>query len=86
MAIPEPSHVRPTKRNRGMFLYAITFIVITCATAVNLSLRDFISFDPLSSLVAGLFAGIALLMFQLTYLKFVVNSSRRPQRRDPDIV
>ena len=84
MSEPKPD---PTRRQRAsLYLYIIVFIAITSLTAVVLSLNGFISFDPLSALVAGTIAGAAFVMFQLTYLRFVVNSSRRMHRKDPDIV
>lgn len=84
MSEPKPE---PTRRQRvSLYLYIVVFIAITCATTVFLSLNGFISFDPLTALVAGFFAGVAFVMFQLTYLRFVVNSSRRMHRKDPDIL
>ena len=78
----EPKSEIPRKRSIRLYLYIVVFIVATCATTVILSLRGFISFDPLSALIAGLFAGVAFVMFQLTYLRFIVNSSRRVRRTD----
>ena len=86
MAMSEPIPEQPPRRRIALYLYIIVFVAITCATSVVLSLGGYISFDPLASLVVGLIAGFALVMFQLTYLKFVVNSSQRMHRRDPDIV
>jgi hypothetical protein len=86
MVMPEPKPSRPPRRRLALFLYASIFIIITCATSVTLSLRGFISFDPFTALIAGFFAGLAFVMFQLTYMRFVVNSSRRMRRKDPDIV
>ena len=86
MVMAEPRRTPPPRRRLGLYLYIIVFIAITCATTVILSMMGFISFDPLTALVAGFFGGVALVMFQLTYMRFVVNSSRRMHRKDPDIV
>lgn len=86
MALSEPDSSPTPRRKLARFLYVSLFIIITCATSVFLSIRGYISFDPLTALVAGFFAGVAFVMFQLTYLKFVVNSSRSMHRKDPDIV
>ena len=86
MAMSESEPDVPSRRRVAPFLYAVVFIAITCTTSVTLSIGGYISLDPFTALVAGLFAGVAFVMFQLTYLKFVVNSSRRLHHRDPDIV
>lgn len=78
----EPKSETPRKRSLGLYLYVLVFIVATCATTVILSLRGFISFDPLSALIAGLFVGVAFVMFQLTYMRFIVNSSRHASKTD----
>jgi hypothetical protein len=83
MAMSEPK--APRNNRIGKYLYIIIFIMITCVTSVVLSLRGYIGFDPFTALIAGLFAGVAFVMFQLTYLRFVVNSSRRMHSRDPDV-
>ncbi len=86
MVMPESEPDPPSRRRVAPFLYAVVFIAITCATSVTLSIGGYLSLSPLTALVAGLIAGVAFVMFQMTYLKFVVNSSRRMQQRDPDIV
>jgi hypothetical protein len=86
MVMPEPDSNPPFRRRWALFLYVSVFIVITCATTVTLSIRGYLSFDPLTALVAGLIAGFAFAMFQLTYIRFVVNSSRRMHQKEPDIV
>jgi uncharacterized membrane protein len=84
MSEPKPD---PTRRQRvSLYLYIVVFIAITCVTTVFLSLNGFISLSPLTALVAGFIAGVAFVMFQLTYMRFVVNSSRRMHRKDPDIL
>jgi hypothetical protein len=70
MVIAEPESDSPPKRKIGLYLYVILFLIITCAATVTLSIRGYIPFA----------------MFQLTYLRFIVNSSRRMHRKDPDIV
>jgi len=86
MVIEEPESDLPPRRKIGLYLYVILFLIITCAVTVTLSIRGYIPFDPITALVAGLIAGFAFVMFQLTYLRFIVNSSRRMHRKDPDIV
>jgi hypothetical protein len=82
----EPDTRPPPRRRWALFLYVSIFIIITCATTVTLSIRGYIPFDPFTALVAGLFAGFAFVMFQLTYMRFVVNSSRRMHQKEPDLV
>ena len=84
--MPESEPDLPSRRRVAPFLYAVIFIAITCAASVTLSIGGYISLDPLTALVVGLIAGFAFLMFQVTYVRFVVNSSRRMHHRDPDIV
>jgi hypothetical protein len=54
---------------------------------VMLSIGGHISLDPLTAFVASVFAGFAFLIFQSTYVRFVVNSSRTARRkeRQPDL-
>ncbi|MHA2300636.1 MAG: hypothetical protein ACXACD_06745, partial [Candidatus Thorarchaeota archaeon] len=63
------------------------FSIATSVTAVLLSLGGYLSLDPLTAFVASLFAGIAFLLFQTTYVRFVVNSARSAgrQERQPDL-
>jgi len=86
MVIADPESDRPPRRKIGLYLYVSLFLIVTCAATVILSIRGYIPFDPITALVAGLIAGFAFVMFQLTYLRFIVNSSRRMHRKDPDIV
>ena len=86
MVMSEPDPSPPPRRRLALYLYIIVFIIITCTATVILSIRGYIPFDPLTALVAGIFVGIAFVMFQMTYLRFVVNSSRRMHREEPDIV
>ena len=85
MVMEEPIEA-PTRRRWRLYVYIILFVVITCITTVTLSIRGYIPFDPLTALFAGIIAGFALVMFQLTYLRFVANSSRQMHMKDPDIV
>ncbi len=86
MVMSEPDSSPPPRRRLARFLYVSLFIIITCATSVFLSISGYMSFDPLTALVAGFFAGVAFVMFQLTYVRFILNSSQGMHRKDPDIV
>ena len=55
----------------------------TSVTTVTLSISGHILLDPLTAFVASLFAGFAFLLFQTTYVRFVVNTSQRAGRREP---
>ncbi|MHA3964294.1 MAG: hypothetical protein AM325_012240 [Candidatus Thorarchaeota archaeon SMTZ1-45] len=77
MAIEEPKSNQPSGRKLGRFLYISIFVISTCAVSVILSIRGNILFDPITAIVAGIFAGFAFVMFQLTYVKFIVKSSWR---------
>jgi hypothetical protein len=80
------SEVNPRK-SRYRYLYIFIFIATTSITAVMLSIGGYIAFDPLTAFVASLFAGFAFLLFQTTYVRFVVNSARSAGRRErlPDL-
>ncbi|MHA2077004.1 MAG: hypothetical protein ACXABM_05020 [Candidatus Thorarchaeota archaeon] len=67
----------PTKRQYGKYLYILIYVITTCLATVTLSLNGLIPLNPTSALIAGLFAGIALVIFQMTYVKFIVKSSWR---------
>ncbi len=77
MAIEEPTIELPFRRRLVRSLYISIFVISTSAISVVLSIRGYISFDPLTALVLGLLAGFALVIFQLTYVKFIVRSSWR---------
>ena len=86
MVMAEPDSESPPRRRLGLYLYIMMFIIVTCIGTVSFSIRGYIPFDPLTALLAGFIAGCAFVMFQLTYLKFVANSTHRMHQRDPDIV
>ncbi len=77
MAIEEPTTELSSKRRLARSLYISIFVISTGVISVILSIRGYISFDPLTALVVGLIAGFALVIFQLTYVKFIVRSSWR---------
>ncbi|MGD9397158.1 MAG: hypothetical protein PVJ05_12065 [Candidatus Thorarchaeota archaeon] len=86
MVMAEPDSNPPSRRKLGLYLYIIMFIIVTCIATVSLSIRGYIPFDPLTALLAGFIAGCAFVMFQLTYLRFIANSTHRMHQKDPDIV
>ncbi|MFW9806717.1 MAG: hypothetical protein ACFFFK_08320 [Candidatus Thorarchaeota archaeon] len=86
MAMEEPKFEIPPRRRWGIYLYSTLFIIITGGTTVTLSIWGFISFDPLTALVAGLIAGFAFVMFQMTYIRFVANSSQKMHKKEDDIL
>ncbi|MFW9962804.1 MAG: hypothetical protein ACFFCX_04540 [Candidatus Sifarchaeia archaeon] len=65
------------EKKKAKILYISIFIIATCAVSVTLSIRGYIPFDPITAIVAGILAGFALVMFQMTYVKFIVKSSWR---------
>ncbi|MGY5864152.1 MAG: hypothetical protein RTV41_06075 [Candidatus Thorarchaeota archaeon] len=77
MVISDPKTNLPSKRQSGKYLYIAVYVITTCLATVMLSLNGSIPLDPLAALIAGVFAGIALVMFQLTYVKFIFKSSMR---------
>lgn len=77
MAIEEPTIELPSRRRLARSLYISIFVISTGVISVILSIRGYISFDPQTALVIGLIAGFALVIFQLTYFKFIVRSSWR---------
>ncbi|MFW9974424.1 MAG: hypothetical protein ACFFDQ_04025 [Candidatus Thorarchaeota archaeon] len=84
MAIEEPNTEQKSRRKLVQSLYISIFVISTCAVSVILSIRGYILFDPLTALVAGLLAGFALVIFQLTYVKFIVKSSWRIKGKPVD--
>lgn len=75
MAMEEPRPELESRKKIAKTLYISIFIIATCAVSVTLSIRGYIPFDPITAIVAGIFAGFALVMFQMTYVKFIVKSS-----------
>ncbi|MFW9840293.1 MAG: hypothetical protein ACFFES_05295, partial [Candidatus Thorarchaeota archaeon] len=57
--------------------YIAIYVLATCAGSVTLSVTGRISLNPITALVIGVIAGFALVSVQLTYVKFIVNSSWR---------
>jgi hypothetical protein len=86
MAMSEPDSRPQPRRRFGLYLYIIMFIIVTCIATVSLSMRGYIPFDPLTAFVAGIIVGCAFVMFQLTYLRFIANSTHRMHQKEPDIV
>ncbi len=84
MVIEETKTELKSKRRLVRGLYISLFVISTCAVSVILSIRGYIPFDPLTGLVAGLFAGFALVIFQLTYVNFIVKSSWRIKSKPID--
>ncbi len=83
MAIYESESKATAEQRRYNYLYAAIFIAATSVTTVMLSIGGYISFDPLTAFVASLFAGFAFLLFQITYIRFVANSSQSGGGRKP---
>lgn len=85
MALHESKPEMNARRNRYRFIYIAVFMISTSVTAVVLSFNGYISLDPLSAFVASLFAGFAFLIFQVTYVRFIANSSQRSRPKQPDL-
>jgi hypothetical protein len=83
MAIDESESKAIAKWNRYNYLYAAIFMTATLMAAVMLSIGGYISLDPITALIAGMFAGFAFLLVQTTYVRFVANTSRRRTRKEP---
>ncbi|MGD9382402.1 MAG: hypothetical protein PVI03_08155 [Candidatus Thorarchaeota archaeon] len=83
MALNDSESKESARRGRYMYLYPAIFIIATSTTTVMLSIGGYISFDPFTAFVASLFAGFAFLLFQVTYVRFVVNSTQSARRREP---
>ncbi len=83
MAIDESVPNAIAKRTRYHHLYAAIFMTATLVTTVMLSIGGYISLDPITALIAGMFAGFAFLLVQTTYVRFVANTSRRGTRKEP---
>lgn len=77
MVFTKPNTDLPSGRRFVKYLYIGFYVIITSAASVTLSITGRIPFDPTSALIAGIFAGFALVMFQLTYVKFIVKTSLR---------
>lgn len=84
MALHESDPEMNTRRNRYRFIYIAVFMISTSVTAVTLSIYGYISWDPITAFVASLFAGFAFLIFQVTYVRFIANSSYRAKPAQPD--
>jgi hypothetical protein len=83
MAIHESDSKATVGQRRYNYLYAAIFIIATSVTTVMLSIGGYISFYPFTAFVASLFAGFAFLLFQVTYVRFVVNSVQSARTREP---
>jgi uncharacterized membrane protein YjjP (DUF1212 family) len=82
MALNEPASAIK-RRSSYKYMYAAIFIAMTSITTVMMSIGGYISLDPLASFIASLFAGFAFLIFQITHVRFVVNSAQPGGRREP---
>ena len=80
MAFHEPPIITPEQRRqarRARYAYIAIFVLSTVAVTVTLSLLGYINLNPLAALLAGTIAGFALVLFHLTYLRFIVHSAYR---------
>ncbi|MFW9795227.1 MAG: hypothetical protein ACFFEE_13040 [Candidatus Thorarchaeota archaeon] len=78
MVISKSPPTPPTKRGKSIRnAYISIYVIATCLGSVMLSITGHLPLDPLTALIAGVFAGFALALFQLTYVKFIVKSSWR---------
>ena len=82
MAFDDLESETVARGRRYRYLYVVIFMAATSLTAVLLSLGGYITLDPLTAFIASLFAGFAFLLFQITYVRFIVNTSQRPSRKE----
>ncbi len=84
MVISEPDPNLESKRRSARFLYLSIYIITTCLATVTLSIMGHLPFDPPTAFVAGIIAGFALGIFQMTYIRFIARTSWRIKGRPLD--
>jgi hypothetical protein len=83
MALEEPDPEIASKQRRALRIYVFLFVTSSSVVSVALSVLGYLPFDPLTALIAGIIAGFAFALFQLTYMRFVGHTSYRVQKRKP---
>ena len=85
MALEEPDPETASKQRRVLRIYVFLFVASSSIASVVLSILGYVPLDPLAALVAGVIAGFAFALFQLTYMRFVGHTSYRVQKKKPMI-
>jgi hypothetical protein len=78
MVISDSPPVSQSERGKSARnAYISIYVIATCLGAVILSVTGRIPLNPIMALIVGAIAGFALVFVQLTYVKFIVNTSWR---------
>ncbi|MFW9808442.1 MAG: hypothetical protein ACFFE6_03585 [Candidatus Thorarchaeota archaeon] len=78
MVISKPNtELPPESRKSAKYIYIAIYVVTSCFASVSLSLSGVVALDPFIALIAGIVAGFALAIVQITYVNFVVRTSWR---------
>jgi hypothetical protein len=72
---PPASPIERAKLRRNA--YIAIYVLASCIGSLILSTTGHIPLNPVMAIIVGAIAGFALASVQLTYVKFIVRSSRR---------